>query len=217
MPTRPRRKSASPHADADVVIRRATREDMPAVGKLGAELIHVHHAFDPDRFMAPRGDAAGGYAWFLGSELENADAVVLVAEGPATDTQEARIVGYAYAGLEPQSWKELRDPAGFVHDVVVEESARGRGIATRLTEAAARWLEELGAPRVVLWSAERNAPAQRLFARLGFRRTMIEMTREAGERGPARGLERGPERGPPRGPTARKPRRAPAPRTRPQN
>ena len=33
-------------------------------------------------------------------------------------------------------------------------------------------------PRVVLLTAERNEAAQRLFARAGFRRTMIEMTRE---------------------------------------
>jgi GNAT superfamily N-acetyltransferase len=150
---------------------------MPAVGRLGAELIQVHHAFDPQRFMAPRGDAAGGYAWFLGSELDNAGAVVLVAE------RGDDLLGYAYAGLEPQSWKELRDPAGFIHDVVVVENARQQGVATMLVEAASRWLEEAGAPRVLLWTAERNAPAQRLFARLGFRRTMIEMTREAGERG----------------------------------
>jgi ribosomal protein S18 acetylase RimI-like enzyme len=88
------------------------------------------------------------------------------------------VVGYVYAGLEPQSWKELRDAAGFVHDVVVEEGARGQGIGERLVDEAARWLEQRGVPRVLLWTAEANAPAQRLFARLGFRRTMIEMTRE---------------------------------------
>jgi len=87
-------------------------------------------------------------------------------------------VGYVYAGLEPQSWQELRDPAGFIHDVVVEPAARGQGLATRLVEAAAAWLEEHGAPRVMLWTAEKNPTAQRLFERAGFRRTMIEMTRE---------------------------------------
>jgi hypothetical protein len=30
----------------------------------------------------------------------------------------------------------------------------------------------------MLWTAEQNPVAQQLFARLGFRRTMIEMTRE---------------------------------------
>jgi len=46
--------------------------------------------------------------------------------------------------------------------------------------AALEWLESRGAPRVVLMSASRNEGAQRLFERLGFRRTMVEMTREAG-------------------------------------
>jgi len=181
MTKRPRATArAAPDQQSAIVIRRATRADMPAVGRLGAELIEVHHAFDPQRFMAPRGDAAGGYAWFLGAELDNAQAVVLVAE------RDGALVGYAYAGLEPQSWKELRDPAGFIHDVVVVEQARQGGIATRLVEAASQWLEEAGAPRVMLWTAERNAPAQHLFARLGFRRTMIEMTREAGAHPPVR-------------------------------
>jgi RimJ/RimL family protein N-acetyltransferase len=31
---------------------------------------------------------------------------------------------------------------------------------------------------VVLWTAEQNEAAQRLFTRLAFRRTMVEMTRE---------------------------------------
>jgi ribosomal protein S18 acetylase RimI-like enzyme len=47
-----------------------------------------------------------------------------------------------------------------------------------LIEKAVEWLRERGAPRVVLWTAENNAGAQQLFAKLGFRRTMIEMTRE---------------------------------------
>jgi len=33
-------------------------------------------------------------------------------------------------------------------------------------------------PRAVLWTAEKNPPAQALFEQLGFRRTMIEITRE---------------------------------------
>jgi ribosomal protein S18 acetylase RimI-like enzyme len=66
-----------------------------------------------------------------------------------------------------------------VHDVVVDESARGEGIASRLVEEAAAWLVARGVPRVMLWTAEKNEAAQRLFKKLGFRRTMVEMTREA--------------------------------------
>ena len=162
-------------ADGGVIIRRAERRDLAAIGRLGGLLVRQHFSYDPRRFMSPAEDIDEGYAWFLGTQLEQPDVVLFAAE------RQGEIVGYAYAGIEPQSWKELRELAGFIHDVVVDEAARGRGIGAALMEAAADWLEARGAPRLMLWTAERNAPAQRLFARLGFRRTMIEMTREAGE------------------------------------
>ena len=155
-----------------ISIRRATKSDLPALGKLGALLLRTHYQFDPDRFMAPGDHPEEGYAWFLGTQLREDDVVVFVAE------RESSIVGYVYAGLEPQSWKELREACGFIHDVVVDESGRRFGVATALMEAAINWLRERGAPRVVLGTAQKNDAAQRLFDRLGFRRTMVEMTRE---------------------------------------
>ena len=92
--------------------------------------------------------------------------------------QDTRIIGYVYAGLEPMSWKELRGPAAFIHDVMIEEEAQGSGAGTALIDAAIAWARERGAARVMLWTAERNTKAQRLFERTGFRRTMIEMTKE---------------------------------------
>jgi ribosomal protein S18 acetylase RimI-like enzyme len=156
----------------DVRIRRATDADVPALGRLGAALLRLHYTFDAQRFMAPRGDPEEGYARFLGSQLREDDAVIVVAE------RKGDVVGYVWAALEPISWKELRDAAGFIHDVVVDEAHRGGGIASALLESASAWLRERGAPRVMLWTAESNHAAQRLFEHAGFRRTMIEMTRE---------------------------------------
>jgi ribosomal protein S18 acetylase RimI-like enzyme len=156
----------------EIVIRLAKDSDVPSLGRLGASLLETHYRFDQNRFMAPQPDSAQGYAWFLQSQLKAKDVVVFVAERAGS------VVGYVYAGLEPTSWKELRDMAGFIHDVVVEDSNRRLGIATLLVEAAIEWLRAHDAPRVLLWTAERNPAAQDLFIRLGFRRTMIEMTRE---------------------------------------
>jgi ribosomal protein S18 acetylase RimI-like enzyme len=153
-------------------IRLATPADLPALGRLGALLMRTHYEFDSQRFMSAGSDAAEGYAWFLGRQLKDQDVVVYVAE------QDGEVFGYVYAAIEPISWKELRDECGYIHDVVVDERGRRSGMATALIEKAIEWLRERGMPRVVLGTADRNTTAQQLFTKLGFRRTMIEMTRE---------------------------------------
>ena len=166
---------------ADVIVRKATKEDTAAVGRLGALLLRVHYAFDPDRFMRPGDDAEEGYAWFLGTQLADPDVLILVAEGGG------KIVGYLYAAIEPRNWKELRDEAGFIHDIVVSEDSRGRGVADDLMTAAIDWMKARGMPRVLLWTATPNTTARRVFERHGFRSTMIEMTKELSLAAPASG------------------------------
>jgi len=154
-------------------IRKAERRDAEALGRLGVMLMRTHYAFDPQRFLAPVEGSERGYASFLAGMLDSPDDCVFVAEDEG-----GRIAGYVFAALEPLSWKELRGPAGFIHDVAVAEDARRAGVATQLLRAAIEWLREHGAPRVLLWTAAPNEAAQRLFRRLGFRDTAIEMTME---------------------------------------
>jgi ribosomal protein S18 acetylase RimI-like enzyme len=155
-----------------LAIRPATRDDLPALGRLGARLMHVHHDFDRRRFLEPGADADEGYAWFLGTLVDDSDSLLLAA------VDEGIIVGYLYAAIEPRSWQMLLDEAGHVHDVIVDDTARGHGVASALVDAALAWMRMRGVPRVVLHTAEQNTRAQRLFERLGFRRTMVEMTKE---------------------------------------
>ena len=142
------------------------------MGELGAALMRTHYALDPLRFLEPGGGDNAGYSRFLASQLDEEGAVVFVAERQRT------IVGYVYAAIEPLSWKDLRDECGFIHDLLVSETARGGGIGEALLDAAIEWLREQGMPRVVLGTAAQNERARRLFARRGFRPTMIEMTLE---------------------------------------
>ncbi|MHB0969766.1 MAG: GNAT family N-acetyltransferase [Thermoanaerobaculia bacterium] len=158
-----------------ISIRRAESRDLDALGRLGATLMRAHYAFDPERFLQPGEDAETGYAAFLGSVLDAPDSRVFVAE------ESGIVAGYVFVVLEPMSWKELRGPAGFIHDVAVRDDARRSGIATHLMDVALQWLRERGAPRVILWTAAPNEAAQQLFRRLGFRETMYEMTMELGE------------------------------------
>lgn len=156
----------------DLLIRRAEPADVAALGELGIALMRTHYAFDDRRFLEPTQADAAGYAWFLQSQLEDDASVVLVAE------QHGRIVGYVYAAVEPLSWKELRGECGYIHDLLVTDTARGRGTGDGLLDAAIEWLRERGMPRVVLGTAAQNDIARRLFERRGFHPTMIEMTLE---------------------------------------
>ena len=80
---------------ADIRIRQATKDDVPALGRLGASLMRLHYAFDTQRFLAPSGNPEEGYGRFLGSQLRDVDATVFVAD------RAGEVVGYVYAGLEP--------------------------------------------------------------------------------------------------------------------
>ena len=161
---------------AEFTIRTATPADAAALGALGALLVREHHGFDPQRFMSPLPGIENGYGRFLTSQIGQDDAMVMVAE------RDGEIGGYVYATLEGRSWRELRDACGYIEDIVVAETARRSGVATMLMDAAFEWMRSRGAPRVLLMTATPNTGAQELFARLGFRRTMIEMTRELQDR-----------------------------------
>ncbi|PYM08792.1 MAG: N-acetyltransferase [Candidatus Rokuibacteriota bacterium] len=143
--------------------------DELALGHFGAALMRQHHASNPHRFILTDRPEAG-YGRFLVSRLSDPDCLVLVAE------LSNEIVGYVFAEIEPTSWRDLRGPCGFIHDVYVHERVRRQGTGRELVRAAIAWVRSRGMSQVVLWRKSGNDAAQRLFAKLGFRETMIEMT-----------------------------------------
>lgn len=157
-----------------MIVRPARPADLPAIGRLGALLVRTHHDFDPERFIAATPRTEHAYASFLGSQLDEPNVVILVGD------EDGQLLGYTYAGVEETDYMSLRGPAGVLYDIVVDPAHRGRGVGRTLLDATVAALGSRGAPRVVLSTAERNEVAQRLFTRAGFRRTMIEMTRELG-------------------------------------
>ncbi len=161
---------------AAVSIRPGAPADLKVLGRLGALLVRIHHDFDPDRFIAALPETEHGYGAFLGTQLAKPNIVILVAE------RDGEGIGYTYAGVEGKDYMALRGPAGVLYDIVVDPAHREQGVGRRLLDATLQALQAKGARQVVLSTAERNESAQRLFARAGFRRTMIEMTRELGAR-----------------------------------
>lgn len=157
-------------------IRPATRSDREVLGRYGAALMRQHHASDPRRFILTDRPEEG-YGRFLASQLDDPECLVRVAE------RTGDVVGYVFASLEPTSWRDLRGPCGFIHDVFVDERARGEGTGASLLREAIAWIHSRGMSQVVLWSKSGNDSAQHLFTKLGFRKTMLEMTLDGGAQG----------------------------------
>ncbi len=154
-------------------IRRARPSDLPAVSRLAAELVRLHHRYDPPRFMLVE-PVEEGYRWFFSRELKRRGALILVAQDAGA------IVGYAYGTMEGRNWNDLLEACGKLNDLYVDAAARRHGAGRALVTAMFKELRDRGAPRVVLLSAWKNPEAHAFFEALGFRKTMVEMTAELG-------------------------------------
>lgn len=163
---------------SEVSVRPAVPEDAAALGRLAYKLVKLHHDFDPLRFIKIDDPNAPGYGRFLSSPGEPGKKIVLVATIQEDGAE--KIIGYTYASMEGKDWNDLRDAVGALNDILVDEPHRRKGVARKLALETFARLEALGAPRIVLKTAAKNLTAQRFFHSLGFRDTMIEMTRERG-------------------------------------
>jgi ribosomal protein S18 acetylase RimI-like enzyme len=155
-------------------IRHATRADLRSIVDLAIQLGRQHQSYDPARF---RLNVFGGeeralratYETFFEEALVDRSAVVLVA------TRADQVVGYAFGRVEPASFVDLCDEAGWVHDLCVSPELQGSGLGARLLDGSVDALRALGAREILLSAAPKNGRANALFARKGFVRTMVEM------------------------------------------
>jgi ribosomal protein S18 acetylase RimI-like enzyme len=152
-------------------VRAAAIADLDAMATMAAELVRFHHEIDAQRFLLPD-RVQEGYRWWFGKESSNPEAILLVAE------VDGAVVGYVYGRIEERDFNMLLSRHAALHDVYLSEAARGSGAAEALLVRFLELVKERGVPRTVLHTATSNVRAQALFIRLGFRSTMIEMTRE---------------------------------------
>ncbi|HEX6487006.1 MAG TPA: GNAT family N-acetyltransferase [Nocardioidaceae bacterium] len=142
-----------------LLIRPAHHEELPAVGALTLD------AYAADGFVR----ADGPYA----EELRDAAGRAREAELYVAVDEEGRLLGtvtYCPVGSEYQ--EVASGPAeGEFRMLAVARDARRRGVAEALVRMCVERSEELGYDAVVLSSMRNQEQAQRLYTRLGFRRT----------------------------------------------
>jgi ribosomal protein S18 acetylase RimI-like enzyme len=159
------------------LLRDARAADLPALARMGARLAREHHAMDPARFFLPEEPIEKGYAWWLGKELVNPRASIVVA------ARRGRPIGYAYGRIERRDWNTLRERCAVGVDLWVEPRARRGGAGRALVEALVERFAARGQPRIVIQVAAANRLARRIFAGLGFREALVELARELPPRG----------------------------------
>ena len=142
----------------------------PAVPADLAELRRIAAASHRDsRFYAdphfPRERCDELYAaWIAGSCDDPAGSVLVAVEAASGSVP----VGYITAALEP-------DGGGRIGLFAVGESARGRGVGSRLIGAALDWFAERGAGPVRVVTQGRNVRAQHLYQRAGLLTSAVEL------------------------------------------
>jgi len=148
-----------------ITVRKATRDDAPAVARMAIALFALHVGWDPQRFTQVA--TADGAARYYGERA--ADGRVIVAEADGV------VVGFAYFEYEERDYVNLLSNVVWLHDIYVEDSQRGSGAGSALLRAVKDEAKSLAADKVLLTVAAKNATGQKLFTRNGFRTTMHEM------------------------------------------
>jgi ribosomal protein S18 acetylase RimI-like enzyme len=152
------------------VIRPATALDIPEIVSIWGELAHHHARLDPA--FAPSSDWREEYRYFVRSLLGRDDALALVgADG-------GRLVGYAVGRVSLLPGFFARRRRGYIHDVVIREDHRRRGLGRRLAEGLLIWMRGQGVTLIELTVATANTEAVSFWERLGFSSYMLHMKRD---------------------------------------
>jgi ribosomal protein S18 acetylase RimI-like enzyme len=116
-------------------------------------LVEKYRAF----YKQPENEKTLGY---LKSRLENDEAIVFIARDDA--------VAVGFTMLYPTFSTVSLSAVWLLNDLYVEESHRGKGIASKLMETAENAARETGATRVFLRTANDNTTAQSLYEGRGY-------------------------------------------------
>ncbi len=152
---------------AGSVIRAAMGSDIAEIVAIWGELA-FHHA-QLDEAFAPSVRWQEEYRQFIRTLIGRDDALAVVA------VEAGKVVGYGVGRISTLPAFFERRRRGYVHDVVMREAYRRRGIGRRLVGALLDWMRDAGVSLVELTVAVRNEEAVAFWKQLGFATYMHHM------------------------------------------
>jgi len=102
------------------------------------------------------------WARWAGERMRDENSLVLVAE------KEGRLIGYCMGCIEKALPIHKTKEHGYISDVYVEESERGKGLGAELARRALDFFRERGLQAVQITVAVKNEKAQEFWKKLGF-------------------------------------------------
>ena len=150
---------------SQVLIRRATREDLPILLAFEQAIVEFERQFDPT--LAPADVRYYDLAGMIDAPLVE----LLVAE---TDHE---VIGSGYARLEESKVYLKHRRHAYLGFMYVVPSRRGTGVNQQLIAALTRWVESQQVHELRLDVYHDNQAAVRAYEKAGFRRHLTEMRR----------------------------------------
>ena len=147
----------------DILIRSATREDLPVLLTFEQGIIRAERPFD--HMLRP--DPISYYD--VGALIQNPDAEVAVAQ--AGD----RLVGSGYARRKASRHYLTPEEHAFIGFLYVDPDYRGRGVNQLVLNHLFAWARANNLPEVHLTVYPDNAPAVRAYEKAGFSAYLTEM------------------------------------------
>lgn len=153
-------------------IRRAAKQDIPALNRLLHQVLMVHHNGRPDLFKPD-------CTKYTDAELE---LLLACEERPvfAAFTEDTgRMLGYAFCMLEVYKGNNIQTDRKtlYIDDICVDEQARGQHVGTALYEHAVAYARQQGCYHVTLNVWECNPDAMTFYQAVGMKpyKTSMEM------------------------------------------
>ncbi|KAK9774928.1 putative N-acetyltransferase domain-containing protein [Seiridium cardinale] len=169
-PTTPAQGSAlsKPHATRPIFIGRATEPDAPAIAKLGGDTFtatfgHSVSKEDLEDFLKMTYSTEA-----IEAEFADPSKTYLVAR-----TTYGNVVGIAqlHSGQTHSSVQAAAHQVAVMQKVYVDITTHGQGIGSKLITAIEQLARDEGAEQLWLTVWEENVKAQRLYHRLGYKKT----------------------------------------------
>ena len=148
--------------DAEVSVRPASAEDYPAVEHLLSLEQGIHHEGMP-LHLKKMARPSIGKEKFMAALTDQKKAFLVAEKG-------AKVVGVLECFVDEVSETPQRNPLTtvFIHEVIVEEAYRGRGIGTLLMERAEQWAKNKGVAEIRLNVWGFNDEVEKWYRSLGY-------------------------------------------------